>query len=143
MPPMAERSASLPMRPMPLMPTFIFIFLSGRYARRIANFVQARLESHAIERLERKTREYLKPPTNHGVKLVQQGGTLCCRTLELRRLGEGPGRGDEWGRKVRTELAMRRIAQCDDETHARCFRPVGLGPRLAPHAGHVVAQHPQ
>ena len=38
---------------------------------------------------------------------------------------------------------MRRIAQCDDEIHARCFRTFELIPRLTPQAGHVVAKNPQ
>src|SRR5665213_6762 len=122
MPRIAARNASRPMRPIPLMPTLITILPSWCYTGRIADFIQACLERHPIERRKGEAGEYLKAPANHGVQLIQQRRAFRCRTVELGRVRERPGGGHELASEVWAKLAVRGIAKRDNEIHARRIR---------------------
>src|SRR5687767_7575239 len=73
--PIAARSASRPMRPMPLMPTRIHPPLR-RSADGVADLIEALLQRHSVERSERQAREDLEATPDHAIELVEQGDPL-------------------------------------------------------------------
>src|SRR5215211_6495234 len=92
-PPIAARNASLPMRPMPLMPT-LMASPSHRCPLAVAQPVEALLERDAVERGVRQVDEDLQTPADHAIELVDHDGALDQRSLELGRIGQRPGGGD-------------------------------------------------
>ena len=63
--------------------------------------------------------EDLDPPAQAGVEFVQQGRAFDRAAGELRRVWQRPGAGDRQFAEVRADLAVQRVAERDDEIHAR------------------------
>jgi len=113
-------------------------FWRGVYG--VADLIHPPLERDSVERREGQAGKHLEAAADHGIELIEERGALGRRTFEVGRIGQWPCCAHESLAEIGAHLALRRVAEGNDEIHARRVGPSKLVPRFGAQPRYVVAE---